>query len=729
MDSKLAASLRAALGAKVAAQAAHGETYVPRTRHLVGGAAKYTNRLILESSPYLLQHAHNPVDWHPFGDEAFKEAERRGVPVFLSVGYSTCHWCHVMEEESFEDDEIAAFMNRHYVCIKVDREDRPDVDAVYMSAVQALTGSGGWPMSVWLTPAREPFFGGTYFPPRDGVRGARQGFLTVLEKLAASYASNRDEVRQQASALSAAVRKDLAGGDDAPASAGLPGTEVIREAVAALGRGFDDEHGGLRRAPKFPSNLPVRLLLRAYRRTGDAEALRMATVTLDAMAAGGIHDQIGGGFHRYSTDARWLVPHFEKMLYDNALLATAYVEAYQVTGREAYARVARRTLDYLVREMKAALDGFTAATDADSARPDGKREEGAFFVWSEAEIRTVLGGDADRFIHYYGVTAAGNFEGSNILFVPRPDEAQERALESARARLYQARARRPPPARDDKIIAAWNGLAISAFALAGRVLTEPRYLEAAANAANFVLQHMLLPGGRLARSFRDHQLGPPGYLEDYAFVTAGLFDLFEADPDPRWLKNALAMTREPEGLFEDKARGGWFAAEVRPGRDELIARERPQLDGATPSGTSVQILNLLRAATFTGNDNYRIAADRALASLRVGARPLAMTEALLALDYRTDEVREIAIVRPEGAPTAAAEPLLAVVRRTFVPNQALATGADSDLARIADDAHVFEGKHALAGRPTAYVCEHGRCELPTSDPEVLARQLTKTRGY
>jgi hypothetical protein len=498
----LAAKLRAALVAK-------GAAYRPRTRHLnADGSPKYTNRLILESSPYLLQHAHNPVNWYPWGDEAFARAKREGKPIFLSVGYSTCHWCHVMEAESFEDEEIAGYLNQHYVAIKVDREERPDIDAVYMSAVQSLTGSGGWPMSVWLTPERAPFFGGTYFPPRDGVRGARQGFLTILMALADTYRSDPGRVTTEAAKLASAVRRELGGEDPASmASAGgqaPPDPAVIRVLVEQLQRAFDATNGGLQGAPKFPSSLPIRLLLRYHRRTGDADALRMAILTLEKMAAGGIYDQIGGGFHRYSTDARWLVPHFEKMLYDNALLAVAFLEAHQVTGRADFARVARETLDYVLTEMTAPSGAFYSATDADSDDAEGK-----FFVWSEAEIRAVLGGGsaADRFIRYYGVTPAGNFDGRNILYVPRADEKERAALSGARAKLYAARARRIPPARDDKILAGWNGLMISALALGGRVLGEPRYTTAAERAAAFVLGTMRT-GGLLARRLQGRSRGP-----------------------------------------------------------------------------------------------------------------------------------------------------------------------------------------------------------------------------
>jgi uncharacterized protein len=720
----LAARLRAALAAK-------GSGYRPRTHHLnTDGSPEYTNRLILEASPYLLQHAHNPVNWYPWGDEAFARAKREGKPIFLSVGYSTCHWCHVMEAESFEDEEIARYLNEHYVVIKVDREERPDIDAVYMSAVQSLTGSGGWPMSVWLTPERAPFFGGTYFPPRDGARGARRGFLTLLTELAGTYRADPSRVATEAGKLAAAVRQELGGPSSAPmASAGAeapPNAAVIPVLVEHLKRAFDAANGGLQGAPKFPSSLPIRLLLRYHRRTGDAEALRMATLTLEKMAAGGIYDQIGGGFHRYSTDERWLVPHFEKMLYDNGLLAVAYLEAYQVTGRADFARVARETLDYVLEEMTAPSGGFYSATDADSEGTEGK-----FFVWSEAEIHAVLGrgATADRFIRAFGVTPAGNFDGRNILFVPKPDEKERAALSEARAKLYAARARRIPPARDEKIIAGWNGLTISALALGGRVLGEHRYTSAAARAADFILSRMR-PGGLLARSFEDGRAGPPGFLEDHAFLAAGLLDLYEASFDPRWLREALALCRETEKLFADPALGGWFATSAK--HETLLAREKPTYDGAIPSGTAVAILNALRAATFTGDDHWRAIADRALGVLRdqLARRPFGLAESLLALDFRTDMAREVAVVWPKQAGPAAAAPLLDAVRRTFLPNKVLAGAAEGEgLGALTQVAPFVAEKRALGGRSTAYVCERGRCELPTADPAVLARQLARVRGY
>ncbi len=719
----LAGELASALAAKRAAPGG----YAPRTRHFEDGEPRYTNRLVRETSPYLLQHAHNPVDWRPWGDEAFDEARRLARPVFLSIGYATCHWCHVMEEESFEDEEIAAFMNGHYVCIKVDREERPDVDAIYMAAVQALTGSGGWPMSVWLTPAREPFFGGTYFPPRDGARGARMGFLRLLAEVYETYLGDPERVTRAAAALVESVRRQMeparAGhesGDD-PSGGALPPASVVADTVNVLKRIFDPREGGLRRAPKFPSNVPIRVLLRHHARSADPETLVMAALTLEKMAGGGMYDQLGGGFHRYSTDAEWLVPHFEKMLYDNALLAVAYAEAYQATGRRDFARVARETLDYVMREMTSPDGGFYSATDADSEGVEGK-----FFVWSEAEIRSVLGDgpDAERFLRHYGVTSAGNFHelpGANILHVARPDEAAWAALAAARARLYDVRARRPPPLRDEKILAAWNGLMISGLAVGGRVLDEPRYVEAAARAAAFILDHMR-PAGRLGRSFKDGRVGVAGFLDDYAFLAAGLLDLYEASGDCRWLEGALRLGDDLERHFADPA-GGWFM--TASDHERLIAREKPAYDGAEPSGSSVATLVALRLASFTSDDRWRVIADRALAALGGVLRenPLALTEALLAVDWLASDAKEIAIVTPSDAAPSAAEPLLAVLRRRFVPGRVLSVVSEPHVSALARLAPFVADKTAVGGKPTAYVCVRGRCELPVTEPDALEKLL------
>ncbi|HEX7508914.1 MAG TPA: thioredoxin domain-containing protein, partial [Polyangia bacterium] len=472
----------AELRARITAALALRPDQPPRSRHVAGDRTPlYTNRLALESSPYLLQHAHNPVNWFAWGDEAFTEARRLGRPIFLSIGYSTCHWCHVMEEESFEDETIAGFLNAHYVSIKVDREERPDVDAVYMRAAQQLSGSGGWPLSVWLTAEREPFFVGTYFPPYAGRRGAGHGFLDLLTELARLHGGESKRVHEAAQALAAAVRASMDGTAGADRTGGsppsvAPQTALIATAVEQCANAFDHENGGLRTAQKFPSHVPIRLLLRHHQRSGDARALHMATQTLEAMAAGGIYDHVAGGFHRYATDSRWHVPHFEKMLYDNALLVLAYAEAWQVTKQPAFARVVRETCDELLSTFASPEGGFFSATDADSEGAEGK-----YFVWTEEDIRAVLGAseDTELFLRHYGVTRDGNFEGSNILYQGQPNEDITQRLTPARAKLAEARKRRVPPLRDEKILAAWNGLAISAFAVAGRVLGERRYLEAA----------------------------------------------------------------------------------------------------------------------------------------------------------------------------------------------------------------------------------------------------------
>ncbi|MBI5070179.1 MAG: thioredoxin domain-containing protein [Deltaproteobacteria bacterium] len=694
------------------AVAGRGPGFVPRTRHRQGNRPRYTNRLALESSPYLLQHAHNPVDWRPWGDEAFADARQSGRPVFLSVGYSTCHWCHVMEEESFEDPEIAAFLNHHFVPVKVDREERPDVDAVYMTAVQALSGGGGWPMSVWLNADREPFFGGTYFPPRDGDRGAPVGFLSALRQIDALWRTDPLRISKAAGALAGAVRIALGGA--AGQAEGIPGPTAVDAAVRGYVQRFDDDHGGLAGAPKFPSSLPVRLLLRHHRRTGDAASLHMATLSLTRMAAGGIHDQLAGGFHRYSTDSRWLVPHFEKMLYDNALLAVAYAEAYQVTGRPDFARVVRSTLDWMLREMALPEGGLCSATDADS-----EGEEGRFFVWSAREVEERLGEEAARFAAFHGVTAEGNFEGHNVLHVPRPDEAEWQALAPAREKLRLLREGRPHPLRDDKVLAAWNGLALSALAFGGRVLGEPRHVEAARRGAAFLLS-TLRPGGRLRRSWNAGRLGPAAFLEDHAFLCRGLLDLHEATLEPRWLSEALALAGEQERLFADPA-GGWFSTPADG--EALIARQKPTHDGAEPCGASVAVHSALRLAALTGDDRWRQVADGALRAhgASLAEHPMALAEMLLAVELRHAHPRELVLVWPGGDPP---EALLGPLRTTFLPDAVL-TGASegAPLAELARLAPIAEGKVAAGGKPTAYVCRQGACGLPATDAAGLLRQL------
>jgi len=722
----IAASLRDSWDARPAG-------YVARTRHRKpDGSPRFTNRLLLESSPYLLQHAHNPVNWYPWGDEAFAEARRRGRPVLLSIGYSTCHWCHVMEEESFEDLEIARLLNEAYVAIKVDREERPDLDAVYMSAVLAFTGRGGWPMTVWLTPDREPFFGGTYFPPRDGDRGVSLGFASLLRQLQHALTEEGSRVAATTAKLVAQMREAAS----LPGGGGLPDAALLHRAASAVKANYDEEGGGVRGPTKFPSSLPIRFLLRYHRRTGDRLALEMATHTLEKMAEGGIHDQLGGGFHRYTVDPQWRIPHFEKMLYDNALLAVAYLEGYQATGQDDFADVARRILSYVERDLTSPEGAFYSATDADSLAPDGQRQEGRFFTWTPAEIRSVVGDVRAHLVEAaFGVTAAGNLEGRSVLFLPSPsveitgtpghrDATTESALADARALLLAARSRRPPPLRDEKILAAWNGLMISALARAASTLGDPRYAMQAARAAQFVLSRMR-EDGRLLRTYAGGKARHDAYLEDYAFMIAGLLDLYEASPEPRWLEEAIALHRVLERHYEDSAGGAFFT--TSDDHERLLTRAKPVLDGAEPSGNSVAALNLLRLYELTDDDRYRRRAERTLRTLAGGlARaPEAFPDLLVASDFQLDLPKQIVIVAPSSR--AQAEPLLARLRRAFVPNRVLAVAAEgADLDGLSRLVPLLDGKIARGGQATAYVCERRVCDRPTSDPEVFAKQLAKT---
>ncbi len=715
----LAAELRAAVVAK-------GPEYKARTRHLIdGGWPRYTNRLILERSPYLLQHAHNPVDWHPWGDEAFERARKEGKPVLLSVGYSTCHWCHVMEEESFEDVEIASYINQNYIAVKVDRERRPDVDGVYMMAVRTMVRRGGWPMTVWLTPDREPFYGGTYFPARDGDRGTRTGFRTLLEKLKKKY----DEDPASIVTTAADVRDRVAAAMENPAGSKLPDASILNRALESEARAFDEELGGFGSAPKFPRSVRLEFLLRQHRRSGDERALRMVTKTLGSMAAGGMYDQIGGGFHRYSTDARWLVPHFEKMLYDNGQLVVAYVEAYQATGDPAYARIAREILAYIEREMTSPEGGFYSATDADS-----EGEEGTFFVWTPKEVRALLTGEEARLaIAYYGVTEKGNFEGKNILTAARPieDVAKElgievavasKRLEAARRKLYVARSKRIPPLPDRKILPAWNGLMISAFARAAFVLGEQSYVDIASRAATFILSQMGDQRG-LRRSFLDGAASGRGFLDDYTFMTAGLLDLYEATYDPRRIRAAIALQSAVDNHFRDP-KGGYFL--TSDAGERLLAREKPSYDGAEPSGNSVALLNLLRLHEFTTDDRYRASAEALMKSFEMVWRraPTSVPRMLAGIDFWLDGAKEIVIVVPESVEQA--EPFLTQMRANFAPNRVLSVVTEGDHQKLtATLLPLVAGKKARGGKATAYVCERQVCDLPTTEPQVFAKQLAK----
>lgn len=708
-----------------------GIAYTPRTKHLgPDGWAKYTNRLFLESSPYLLQHAHNPVNWYPWGDEAFEAAKKMNRPVLLSVGYSTCHWCHVMEEESFEDEEIARYLNENYVAIKVDREERPDVDGVYMGAVQAITGQGGWPMTVWLTPDREPFYGGTYFPARDGDRGASVGFLTFLKKINESYHAKPDRVAQSGRQITQAVQKMLspAGGEH------LTDAGVLHSAARYYRDRFDPVHGGVSGAPKFPSNLPVRLLLRYYRRTREEAILKMGTYTLQKMAAGGMYDQVGGGFHRYSVDAQWIVPHFEKMLYDNALLTMDYLEGYQLTGNEGFKTIVSEILRYVNRDMTCTEGAFYSATDADSLTPKGHQEEGYFFTWTPEELDDALGQDrAGVAKKYFSVGPAPNFEGRHILTVPEsldsvaerlemPEKELAGIIEESKEILYAVRRHRPAPLRDEKIITSWNGLMISAHARAGLILADARYTERAIHAAQFILNHMYI-GKRLYRSYKDHMARHNAYLDDYAFFIAALLDLYEATQDIQWLKRAVELDGVLEAHYEDKENGGFFM--TSNDHEALIAREKPSFDGALPSGNSVAVLNLLRLNEFTTKERYRKRAEKALAAFSgtLASHPMALAEMLLAVDFYLDSPKQIILVAPEGK-KAGVEPFMHEFRNQYLPNRILSVVTEGeDLESQAKVIPLVKGKIAQAEKVTAYVCESGTRKLPTSDPKEFARQI------
>jgi len=719
----------AALAARLErARADKDADYKPRTRHLrEDGSPRYTNRLILESSPYLEQHAHNPVNWYPWGDEAFEAARALGRPVLLSIGYSTCHWCHVMEQESFEDEEIAAYLNAHYVAIKVDREERPDIDAIYMNAVQLLSGRGGWPMTAWLTPDRRPFFGGTYFPPRDGDRGVETGFLTLLRWLEQHYRERPQQVTETAADITRRIQVGL----DAPASAGLPGLDVVDSLVDLYARSFDAEHGGLRQVPKFPSGLPLRLLLRQHRRTGRQDVLRMVTLTLDKMAAGGIRDHVGGGFHRYSTDRAWLVPHFEKMLYDNALLATTYLEGYQATGQTELAEVSRSILRYVEREMTSASGGFYSATDADSADGQGHAHEGWFFTWTEAEISEALGpAAAAPFQAFYGVTPEGNLEGRSILheavaldevarrFEQTPDELRA-GLAGSRQKLYETRSKRSWPLCDDKILTSWNGLMISAFARAAFVLDDPSLLDTARRAARHLLEARQA-SGRLRHAVAAGEAGRvEAFLEDYAFFVAGLLDLYESSGEKVWLERAIELQAVLDERYRDASRGGYFM--TSHDHEALLAREKPIQDGAEPSGNAVTLLNLLRLHALTARDAYRAAAEALLRAFASTIRD--SPELLVGLELYRDEAREIVIVTPRERDEA--RPFLDVLRTRFLPHAVRVVAVDGDEVRaLASIVPPLAGKVAREGRATAYVCRRGACELPTTDVAVFAEQLS-----
>ena len=682
-------------------------------------APLHTNRLIHATSPYLLQHAHNPVDWYEWGAEAFARARAEDKPVLLSVGYAACHWCHVMAHESFEDAATAQVMNEHFVNIKVDREERPDIDSIYMTAVQAMTGGGGWPMTVFLTPDGVPFYGGTYFPPTPRYR--MPAFTQVLLSIADAYRNRRDELLSAGNELLEHMRtasaSSLAEGQITPA--------VLDEAYAMLHGQFDPSYGGFGRAPKFPQPMTFEFLLRYAQRTNTALAWEMLHKTLHAMAEGGMYDQLGGGFHRYSVDEQWLVPHFEKMLYDNALLARVYTEMFQATGEPFYQRIAEETLDYLVREMRHPDGGFYSTQDADS-----EGEEGKFFVWTPAELREVLHGDALVFAQVYDVTERGNFEGKNILHLLRPPaevarvtgmsvERIEAALGQGKRLLFAAREQRIKPGRDEKVLTAWNGMALRAFAHAARAFSRDDYRMVAEQNADFLLRELRDANSNLLRAWKDGRAGSvPAFLDDHALLADGLLALYEATFAPRWLIEARTLADTMLARFWDDAISGFY--DTAADHEALVVRPRDTGDNATPSGNSAAADVLLRLAVIFDLPEYRARAEAILGSLApfLARYPTGFGRYLAAAEFALGTPHEIALVGDPAAPDMQA--LCAVIFQPFRPNKVVVQRGS---AAAAFTSPLLEGRTQLDGRATAYVCQHYACRLPVTDPAALAAQL------
>jgi uncharacterized protein YyaL (SSP411 family) len=672
----------------------------------------YTNRLIETNSPYLLSHAHNPVDWYPWGDEALNKSKELDKPIFLSIGYAACHWCHVMERESFENEEIAQLLNEHFICIKVDREQRPDIDDIYMAFTTAMTGGGGWPMSVFMTPDLKPFFAGTYFPPDD--KYGRPGFKRVVTEIAGAYRDQKEQVVESAESIFAQVEQRI----NVSMGSQILIAEMIDRGAAQLLSGFDMEYGGFGRAPKFPHAIELSLLLRQYRKTGDLSYLQAPEKALVGMANGGIFDQVGGGFARYSVDERWLVPHFEKMLYDNALLIQTYAEAYQITKKEHYRVIIRRTLDFVLREMTDKTGGFYSALDADSEGHEGK-----FYVWSAGEIVEVLGDDAGLFMKYFNATTGGNFEGKNILNVTTASERVkldsgrddfDEFIESSLEKLFEVRSSRVRPLTDDKILTSWNGLMLSAMCRGYQVTGDRRYLDAAIKNAEFVKDE-LFDDDKLTHAYREGRHSEGQFLEDYGYYVVGLIDLYQSDhvgENEQWLQFARELADRAVVLFQDND-GTLYQREN--GAQHLIVRPKQENDGALPSPGSTLINALLRLHRITGDDKYYNHGELGLKAVSglIARSPGSMATALMALDYLLGDKIEIVLVGNGDT----RDEMLGELHTRYMPNKIVAmTDANSDLP-------LFEGRSSDNGSVRAYVCRNSVCKLPVSTVDEFTEQL------
>ncbi|MCX8037556.1 MAG: thioredoxin domain-containing protein [Candidatus Sumerlaeia bacterium] len=692
------------------------------------------NHLQHETSPYLLQHAHNPVDWYPWGDEAFERAQRENKPIFLSIGYAACHWCHVMERETFENEAIAQWLNDYFVCIKVDREERPDVDAIYMTSVQLMAGMGGWPLSVFLTPDRKPFFGGTYFPPTD--RQGMPGFRRLIEEIARLWRGDNAAVMRTANDMKAALERFCNLALRGTADSALT-RNIFLPAFRDIAAAFDGDFAGFGRAPKFPQPTTLAFLLRYASAFREPHALAMVELTLEAMARGGIYDQIGGGFHRYATDARWLIPHFEKMLTDNALLAQVYLDAWRLTGKPLYERIARETLDFVLREMTHPAGGFFSSLDADNGEG-----EGAFYVWSAEELQRAVGQpNAEILLRHFGIEAIGNFEGDRSVLsaastaeeiarqLGREPNEIESAIAAGRRTLFEWRRNRPAPPADDKIVAASNGLMISALAQAGSALETAGYIEAACRAADFVLSALRRDDGGLWRSWREGQCRAQGFLTDYAYLAGGLIDLYEATFDPRWLEEAIGLAENIIARFWDENDNGFFLTEQA--HEPLVVRPKDSYDNPEPSGNAAAVMDLLRLSEITERESWRkeaVETLRLFGPLMVRSAPN-MGQMLSALDFHTASPRTVVIAGEPG--NARTQALIRAARHPYSPNKVLLLANIGDrkafhaLLRLAP---ALEGKTAPHGEALAYVCRGRTCGAPIADPAALSLELKNSVG-
>ncbi|MEW6211428.1 MAG: thioredoxin domain-containing protein [Acidobacteriota bacterium] len=682
---------------------------------------RFTNRLINETSPYLLQHAHNPVDWYPWGEEAISKAKAEDKPIFLSIGYAACHWCHVMEHESFENEQIASLMNEHFICIKVDREERPDIDAIYMNAVQMMSGHGGWPMSMFLTPDLKPFYGGTYFPPVD--RQGMPGLARVLLTMADLYRNRREEVLTNADSITA----ELQNINRFRESGEMLTTEILNQAFSSLRASFDPRHGGFGRAPKFPPSMTLMFLLRHHKRTHSPEALQMVELTLEKMARGGMYDHLGGGFARYSTDAHWLVPHFEKMLYDNALLARIYLYAYQATGKPFYRQIAEETLEYTLRDMTGAEGGFYSSEDADSEGVEGK-----FYVWAKDEVIRLMGREeGEIFCRYYDITEEGNFEhGQSILNTPLSEEEfaaseniaieeMRRIINAGRKKLFYEREKRVRPGLDDKILTAWNAMMLTAFAEAASVLGRDDYREVARRNAEFLLSN-LVREGRVLRTYKDGRAKLNGYLEDYAYLIEGLLALYEATFELRYFEQARELGRAMVERFWDEEEGGFYF--TSSDHEELIMRTKDYFDNAIPSGNSTAALAFLKLWALTQESDYQRYAATILRTMRqaMAKYPSGFGYLLSALDAYLSEGCEIAIIG--SADSHEVRAFVEEIFSRYIPNKAIAAAALED-ERAREAIKLLEGRSLVEDKATVYVCHNYACLLPATTIEELTERL------